>query len=563
MGDITRPIIGFVVLLVFAVGSASAEANGHMPKSHHSARCVVPRGWAVYASDSRVLIIERRANRTDQSGTFVGREWRYCLRATGRFRDLVKDVSYSNGYGDLITVGQVILSGAYVAIGTTIEAGGGRYGCGGEMTLHDLSTGRSTNLFAGACGPGGVDSLLLNSRGFASWHMTDYPVAAYTPLDGVSCPSVSLCVAVDWAGNVLTSTNPSGGRDAWAITNLHPGGGPSGHGLDAISCASTQFCAAISNGEVLTSTDPTGGPSAWTATPVRQCPPCLTSISCPSASLCVAVDIGGNVVFSRDPTAGASVWTTVHVDSSTPWIRAVSCPSVSLCVAADEAGNVLTTTNPTGDASAWSLARVDNDPHNAELVAVSCPSTSLCVAAASDYTGGNLAVSTNPTGGAGAWTLTHVDDRKEPIGVACGSASLCIAFDYAGNVITSTDPGGGASAWTVTSLGQASLGSYLPPTAAACPSTSLCVAVSGTGHIATTTDPAAGGTAWSSTLVDGPPCAVSTPCAAEQIYAHDNHGTRVVDSAPPGSGKSLIDLQLNGDVLTWTHDGAPHQAQLG
>ena len=505
-----------------------------------------------------MLIIERKVDRTDQNGTSIGRQWRYCLRRSGRFRDLVEDVSYSDGYGDIISVGQLILSGTYVAIYTTIEEGGGRYGCGTEMTLDDVSTGKSTNLFGSACGPGGLDSFLLSSRGFASWHVTYYPIPTYSALLDVSCPSVSLCVAVDFAGNVLTSSNPTGSRDDWAVTTIRGGSAyPT-----AVSCPSTQFCAVVAQGEVFTSTDPTGGPSAWSATTITRCFPCLTSISCPSSWLCVAVDNSGDVVYSTDPTGGASAWTTVKVDGDL-WIKRVSCTSPSLCVAVDDRGAVITTTNPTGGADAWSRAQADSEPYSPSLDDVSCPSSSLCVAAASDYTGGNLAISTNPTGGANAWTLTHVDGNREPISVSCASVSLCVGFDSVGNVITSTDPAGGAGAWSVTQ-GPDPAPYYGPGgTSVSCPSTSLCVGATNKGRIAASTNPSAGGASWSSELVDSPPCAITTPCAAEQIYAHDNHGTRILDSAPPGSGKSLADLQLTGNQLTWTHDGTPHQAQLG
>jgi hypothetical protein len=142
--------------------------------------------------------------------------------------------------------------------------------------------------------------------------------------------------------------------------------------------------------------------------------------------------------------------------------------------------------------------------------------------------------------------------------LTCATPSLCVAFDQAGNVITSTNPTGGASAWS-TAPGPDSGSTY----SASCPSKSLCVAINGSGRIGTSTNPAAGATTWSSQLVDAPPCAFTTPCTAEQIYAHDSHRTTVLDSAPPGSGTSLANLQLQGDLLTWTHDGMPRQAQLG
>src|ERR1700693_3683005 len=62
-----------------------------------------------------------------------------------------------------------------------------------------------------------------------------------------------------------------------------------------------------------TPTSTTGSPLTWSA-PVRVVhqPPFvanrLTSVSCPSTSLCVAVDEVGNVVTSTNSTGGAAVW---------------------------------------------------------------------------------------------------------------------------------------------------------------------------------------------------------------------------------------------------------------
>ena len=38
--------------------------------------------------------------------------------------------------------------------------------------------------------------------------------------DAVSCPSVSLCVAGDENGNILTSTDPTGGASAWTKSQI-------------------------------------------------------------------------------------------------------------------------------------------------------------------------------------------------------------------------------------------------------------------------------------------------------------------------------------------------------
>ena len=88
----------------------------------------------------------------------------------------------------------------------------------------------------------------------------------------------------------------------------------------------------------------------------------LHAASCPSASMCVAVDgprdamdAAGDVVTSTNPSGGAAAWTVAHVDTGSNNIFGISCPSVSLCVAVDSAGNVLASANPTGGAVEWGI----------------------------------------------------------------------------------------------------------------------------------------------------------------------------------------------------------------
>jgi hypothetical protein len=104
----------------------------------------------------------------------------------------------------------------------------------------------------------------------------------------------------------------------------------------------------------------------------------ITAISCPSVSLCVAVDSGQNVVTSTDPAGGSGTWTVTHVDTAvgpecgkygpgqdcTLGMDGVSCPSVFLCVAVDAVGNAVTSTNPTGGASAWRTSAIDALVHD-------------------------------------------------------------------------------------------------------------------------------------------------------------------------------------------------------
>jgi hypothetical protein len=287
----------------------------------------------------------------------------------------------------------------------------------------------------------------------------------------VSCPSVSLCVAVDGAGNVVTSTNPSGGAGAWTVSHVD-----GSNALGGVSCPSVSLCVADDGaGNVVTSTNPTGGASAWTVSHVDNSNG-LGGVSCPSALLCVAVDGAGNVVTSTNPTGGAGAWTVSRVERDT--LDGVSCASVSLCVAVDILGDVVTSTDPTGGASAWIVTPVEGaQPISTisgnPLLGVSCPLASLCVAV---DRAGNALTSTDPTGGASAWSGTYVNDFLQ--GVSCPSASLCVVVGAGGVVASSTDPTGGASTWTVSNVDGNNIF-----TGVSCASASLCVAVDWDGNV--------------------------------------------------------------------------------
>jgi hypothetical protein len=123
---------------------------------------------------------------------------------------------------------------------------------------------------------------------------------------GVSCAGPSLCVLVNGeapgndapaglippaSSTLVSSSNPTGAAAAWVSANV--AGADLVHG---ISCPSVSFCVAVDNaGNVITSNKPTGGKAAWTVTNVDGTNS-LTGVSCPSISFCVAVDGIGNVI---------------------------------------------------------------------------------------------------------------------------------------------------------------------------------------------------------------------------------------------------------------------------
>jgi hypothetical protein len=258
---------------------------------------------------------------------------------------------------------------------------------------------------------------------------------------------VKLCVAVDQSGFALTSTNPAGAKWGRPFRIDSNGNAP----LTGVSCPTVKLCVAIdASGNVITSTKPTRGSRAWkrplhvdpTASPGGD-PAGLTGISCPSTSVCVAVDgaTPGNIVSTLDPTGGASKWKLTAVGGL---LTSVSCPTTALCVAAGSQHYLWTAT--TG-ASKWRAT--GTQPGGGAFSDIFCPSASLCLA--SGYGNASTALltsSTRPTGGAGAWHTLSLGPNPPSPGtglldsVGCMLAgTLCIATDSSDNAFTASLPG--------------------------------------------------------------------------------------------------------------------------
>jgi hypothetical protein len=288
------------------------------------------------------------------------------------------------------------------------------------------------------------------------------------PVNSLSCPSSALCVGVDYVGDIVTSTDPTGGSSAWTVAKVDnepeaPYTEP--NALNEVSCPQPagSLCAAAGVSGIFTSSDPTGGASAWTL--VSGVGGHAHSISCPSASRCVAsYGSNGEIATSTDPTGGPGTWKVTQVNDPSPIVR-LSCPSESLCVGLDEAGNVLTSTSPTGGTGGWTITHLDTGG----VSSLSCPSVSFCIAVG----GSSVLSSTDPTGGASAWTLQQevfFSNETSYGGVACASPLLCVVTGSNGHVAESTNPTGGAGAW----VGTEDLDGTNSMSGAACASESLC-----------------------------------------------------------------------------------------
>lgn len=399
--------------------------------------------------------------------------------------------------------------------------------------MHDRLAPLVTLLFVG--GLLGVPHS-ARSAPFVSWSaptlIDDSP--PNPELDAVSCPSASLCVGVDRFGGIVSSTEPAGGAGAWSFAQVgsqaYKPNSPCNVValcLRSVSCPLSTLCVAVGNeGQVVVSTDPTGGAGTWKQSDVDE-GHTLFGVSCPSTELCVAVDSAGDVLTSTDPGGGAGAWNATHLVEQV--LRAVSCASASLCVAVDQAGDVMASIHPTDGASAWAVSSVASTP----LLGVSCTEDggSLCVAVGGE---GDVVRSTEP--GTGGWTTTSkVDGSSTAIGgISCPSVSLCVATDGAGNVLSATSPTGGVGAWTPSHVdAEESLFGV------SCASESVCVAVNGHGDVLSTSDPTVG--VWASAHVDSnnPPKLFNVSCPSISLCAAADNAKNIITTTDPTGGASI------------------------
>jgi phage-related protein len=147
------------------------------------------------------------------------------------------------------------------------------------------------------------------------------------------------------------------------------------------------------------------------------------SVSCPTASFCIAVDESGNNALRWNGTSWSRP-VTIDPGGFKVELTSVSCASTSFCAAVDTLGRALIWNGR------WWSGPTAIDPRGAGMESVSCPTASFCVAV--DGNGNAL------TWNGRSWSRpVRIDDTGTNIqSVSCASASFCAAGDWGGYVLT-------------------------------------------------------------------------------------------------------------------------------
>lgn len=524
------------------VGRIRATSVDWQPKPHRtSPGCVAPPGSTVVASTPDAIVTQDGATPSSGSGIAPPIAFMGCLRADGRERLL--DLA-ENEIDNESTFSLAAVAAPYVAF---VESPGTEAFSSPEVVrVFDLRTGalrkdlggESASCSGAICGT--LDEVLLGSDGVSAAHsqQTTGPLLT-NPLGQDACaPGGTVCLAYDQRYNsIFSSTDPAAGAQSWTLGEAFAVPAPT-----VMTCPSQSLC--VGGGQsnyIYTLIDAAGGQDTWQGT---QLPGNTTAeivgISCPTVSLCVATRDDGSVVTSMDPTGGTQAWSVTQVDTHA--LGAVVCSAEPRCFVTDDAGTVLTSANPNGGAGAWSVS-----PTTPPFLSGACPTTSFCVT----VNGLQTATTTDPS--AAAWTEHAVGDSLDE--VSCPSPSLCVAVVRQGQLDVSTDPASGT--WTPTTVDDTQALAWV-----SCASVSLCVATGAAGDVVVSTNPAGGPSAWSRGLLYSA-CVSGAGCNVESIEVSDGAGVRTVDQDQSTAPEPLLTgLALNGDTVSWSHEGSPRSVEL-
>lgn len=248
--------------------------------------------------------------------------------------------------------------------------------------------------------------------------------------------------------------------------------------LYGVGCAvGGQNCMAVGQGMALYT-------SNWGNTWSPVTPPgiaglVLNDVSCPTASLCVAVG-------QSSSSAGVILVTNNAGGSWTPFnqsyrMDAVDCISASECVAAGDESEARFTYN--GGAS-WANGRLGNTP----LFGVDCLSSKTCWMVG---VGGRV-IGTYPNAGApgGVGVISKKDlllvEQKSLLSISCPQQDTCVTVGEIGKIFKTTNTGG---SWT-----SQTSGTGVTLTGVSCPGSARCYVVGDGGTILLSDD---NGSTWS------------------------------------------------------------------
>ena len=290
---------------------------------------------------------------------------------------------------------------------------------------------------------------LVESYRGSAWSISPSPtLGPWSELFGVSCESISFCVAVgfwspDGRGGDARSLVETYNGNSWAVSpSRNPG---LSNQLWSVSCTKRSFCVGVGQENSSTGLVETWNGKVWSAqlSPVTAGGGDLLAVSCLSARSCIAAgSTGGSTLVETydgrvwtilpSPNASTTFWTSLYGVSCT---AGPSCVAVGAYYVSKAIGTMPVV--ETYDGTTWTITATPSLVSGGELNGVSCPIARNCKAVGVNYSGTdghNLA----ETFDGSSWVIAstgNVGSQPGLSGVSCVASQWCMAVGshYGGN----------------------------------------------------------------------------------------------------------------------------------
>lgn len=319
-----------------------------------------------------------------------------------------------------------------------------------DSSFEAVSCPSSTECVAVGSTSGKAPSAVAEVWNGTSWRAERVPnphgisSSGQVALNAVSCPSTSLCIAVGtYTANGSELTVSRSFSAVWqnGTWTEHPTAIISGVGLDGtdlqgVSCPSLTSCVAVGTyqqgkGSGFLSEQWQG--SSWSLIKTPEAPyqsVSFSDVSCPEVGTCTAVGADN----AQGPAMAAELsngsWTYQNAAGSNAALNGVSCPAVDDCVAVGQ--NYAGSESALVDVWHGRAWRMEPTSHLAgvELNEVSCPSPTDCTAVGTHNLTQTVTRGIAELWTGGAWTPQRVVDPTSGTalnGVSCVEGGTCMA----------------------------------------------------------------------------------------------------------------------------------------
>jgi hypothetical protein len=268
--------------------------------------------------------------------------------------------------------------------------------------------------------------------------------------------TAAACAGALAAGFPLRTVDAAGPALRWSIQATPNPAGATAAILQSVSCSSRSACTAVGYWVSVSDPSPSALVERWdgatwsiqpTSTPRRSTVNLLSSVSCPTARLCLAVGleiVGSNVDRGLSETWTGSHWTVVPIaappNAAGSDLAGVSCSSSTSCVAVGSyvVGNQQH--RPLAEVwngTVWAVAPMPN-PHaenGSNATAVSCIGATACMATA-EYAFGDVDQSIySLRWDGGSWARAKQPNPKGQFAnfetsASCSSVSACTSIGF-------------------------------------------------------------------------------------------------------------------------------------